>query len=71
LALKRILNVGAPALQKFHFQQAERMPLSTFFAEVIAYAGKHVRFELPIGHLKKALQNPVTVFESEALKKKE
>jgi hypothetical protein len=45
------LKVGNPESQKFHFQQAERMPLFTFIAGVLTYAGKQVRLKLPLRHL--------------------
>ena len=41
LALNIVVKVGDPELHKFHFQQAERMPLSTFIAGLIANTGQH------------------------------
>jgi hypothetical protein len=46
LALKTVPSVDDPELQNFHFQQAERMLLSTFIAGLIEKFGQYVRFKL-------------------------
>ena len=69
LALKTVPKVDNPELQKFHFQQAERMLLSTFIAGLIGNAGQQVRFKLP-QTLEEALQVAVVVFEAEAQEKR-
>jgi hypothetical protein len=65
LALKTVQKVDDPELQKFQFQQVERMSFSTFFAELIGNAGQRVRFKLS-QTLDEALRIAVTVFEAEA-----
>jgi len=69
LALKTVPQGDNPELHKFHFQQAERMLLFTFIAGLIGNAGQQMRIKLP-QLLDVALQIAVTVFEAEALEKR-
>jgi hypothetical protein len=69
LALKTVPKVDNPELQKFHFQQAERMLLSTFIAGLIENAGQQVRLKSP-QTLEEALQVAVVVYEAEAQEKR-
>jgi hypothetical protein len=68
LALKTFPSVGDPELQKYHFQQAEIMLLSTFIAGLIEKAGQCVRFKLT-QTLDKTLQIAHAIFEAEAQEK--
>jgi hypothetical protein len=47
LVLKTVPKVDDPVLQKFYFQQAERMLWSTFIAGLIGHVGQQVRFKEP------------------------
>jgi hypothetical protein len=68
LAMKTVPKVEDPLLQKFHYDQAQRMLLSTFIAGLYGNPG-HVSFQMP-ATVNQALQIAITVFESEAQKKR-
>jgi hypothetical protein len=63
------MQVDNPELQKFHFQQGERMLLFTFNTGLIGNAGQQVRTKLP-QMLDVALQIAVMIFEAEAEEKR-
>jgi hypothetical protein len=65
LAMKTLSKVEDPVLQKFHYDQAQRMLLSTFIAGVSGNPGQHLRFQMP-ATVDEALQIAVRVFEAEA-----
>jgi hypothetical protein len=69
LAMKRVPKVENPVLQKFHYDQAQRMLLSTFIAGVSGNPGQQLRFQMP-ATVEEALQIAVTVFEAEAQEKR-
>ena len=56
-------------LQKFQYDQAERMLLSTFIAGLSGNPGRYVRFQMP-ATAEMALQIAITVFEAKALEKR-
>jgi hypothetical protein len=68
LAIKTVPKVEDPSPQKFHYDQAQRMLLSTFIAGLSGNPG-HVRFQMP-APVGQALQIIVTVFGAEAQGKK-
>jgi len=67
--MKTVPKVEDPLLQKFHYDQAQRMLLSTFIAGVSGNPGQQLRFQMP-ATVDKALQIAVTVFEAEAQEKR-
>ena len=69
LAMKTVLKVEDPLLQKFHYDQAQRMLLSTFIAGLSGNSGRQVRFEMP-STVDLVLQIAITVFEAEAQEKR-
>jgi len=69
LAMKTIPNVEEPLLQKFHYDQSERILLSTFIAGLSGKPGRQVRFKMP-ATAEMALQIAITVFEAEAQEKR-
>jgi len=66
--MKTVPKVEDPLLQKYHYDQAQRMVLSTFIAWVSGNPGQHLRFQMP-ATVDEALQIAVTVFEAEAQEK--
>ena len=56
-------------LQKFHYDQAQRMLLSIFIARLSGDPGQRVRFQMPVT-ADQALQIAITVFEAEAQEKR-
>jgi hypothetical protein len=69
LAMKTVPKVEDPVLQKFHYDQAQRMLLSTFIAGLAGNPGQQVRFQMP-PTVDQALQIAITVFEAEAQEKR-
>jgi len=69
LAMKTVPKVEDPLLQKFHYDQAERMLLSTFLAGCTGNSGQQLRFQMP-ETVDKALQIAITVSEAEAQEKR-
>jgi hypothetical protein len=67
--MKTVPKVEDPVLQKFHYDQAQRMLLSTFIAEVSGNPGQQLRFQMP-ATVDEALQIAVTEFEAEAQEKR-
>jgi hypothetical protein len=65
LAMKTVPKVEDPSLQKFHYDQAQRMLLSSFTAGLGGNSGQQVRFKMP-PTVDQALQIAITVFEAEA-----
>jgi hypothetical protein len=65
LTLKTVPQVDNPELQKFHFQQVERMLVFTFIAGLIGSAGQQVKIKLP-QMLDVAPQIAVVLVEAEA-----
>ena len=47
IAMKTVPKVEDPLLQKFHYDQAQRMLLSTFIAGLSGNPGRQVRFQMP------------------------
>jgi len=69
LAMKTVPKVEDPLLQKFHYDQAQQMLLSTFIAGLSGNPGHQVRFQMP-STVDLALQIAITVFEAEAQEKR-
>jgi len=69
LAMKTVPKVEDPLLKKFHYDQAQRMLLSTFIAGVSGNPGQQLRFQMP-ATVGEALHIAVTAFEVEAQKKR-
>ena len=69
LAMKTVPKVEDPLLQKFHYDQAQRMLLSTFLAGCGGNSGQQLRFQMP-ETVDKALQIAITVSEAEAQEKR-
>ena len=69
IAMKTVPKVEDPLLQKFHYDQAQRMLLSTFIAGPSGNPGRHVRFQMP-STVYLALQIAITVFEAETQEKR-
>jgi len=65
LAMKTAPKVEDPSLQKFHYDHAQRIILSTFIAGLSRNPGCQVRFQMPAA-VDLALQIAITVFEAEA-----
>jgi len=68
LARKTVPKVEDPFLQKFHYDQSERMLLSTFIAVLSGNPGRQVRFQMP-ATAEMSLQIAITVFQAEVHKK--
>ena len=68
LAMKTVPKVEDTLLQKFHYDQAERMLLSTFIAGLYGNPGRQVRFQMP-ATVEMALHIAITVFEAEVQEK--
>jgi hypothetical protein len=68
LAQKTVPKVEDPNLQKFHYDQAERMMLAAFISGLQGNPGQQVRFRMPRS-MEEALQIAVTVHEAEAREK--
>jgi hypothetical protein len=68
-AMKTVPKVEESSFKKFHYDQAQRMLLSTFIAGLLGSSGLMVRFQMPatVDH---ALQIAITVFEAEAQDKR-
>jgi len=69
LAMKTVPKVEDSLLQKFHYDQAQRMLLSTFIAGLSGNPEKWARFQMP-ATVDRALQIAITVFEAEAEEKR-
>ena len=69
LAWKTVLKFDYPELQKFHFQEAKWILLSTLTAGLISNAGQHVTFKL-LKNLEEAVLVAVAAFEVEAQKRR-
>jgi hypothetical protein len=65
LAHKTVLKVDDPTLQKFHYDQAQRMLLAAFTTRLAGMPGQLVRFRL-LQTIGEALQIAVTVYEADA-----
>ena len=68
LAMKTVPKVHDPLLQ-FHYDEAQRMLLSSFTAGLGGNAGQKVRFKMP-ATVDQALQISITIFEAEAQEKR-
>jgi hypothetical protein len=68
--MKTVPKVEDPLLQKFHYDQAQRMLLSSFTAGLGGNSGQQVRFKMP-STVDQALQIAITVFEVEKKKKRD
>jgi len=69
LAMKTVPKVEYPLLQKFHYDQAQRILLSTFIAGLSGNPGRQVRFQMP-STVDLALQIAIKVLEAEAQEKR-
>ena len=69
LAMKTVPKVEDATLQKFHYDQAQRMLLSTFIAGLFGNPGQQVRYQMP-ATVDQALQIAITVFEGEVQEKR-
>jgi hypothetical protein len=69
LAMKTVPKVNEPLLQKVHYNQAQRMLLSTFIARVYGNPGQQIRFQMP-ATVDQALQIANTVFQAEEQEKR-
>jgi hypothetical protein len=67
--MKAVPKLEDHLLQKFHYDQAQRMLLSTLIARVSGNPGQQLRFQMP-STVDNALQIAVTVFKAEAQEKK-
>ena len=67
--MNTVPKVEEPLLQKFHYDQAQRMLLSTFIAGLFGNAGQQCTFQSP-ATVDRALQIATTVFEAEAQEKR-
>jgi len=67
--MNTVPKVEDPLLQKFHYDQAQRMLLSTFIAGLSGNLGRQVRFQMP-STVDLALLIAITVFEAEAQEKR-
>ena len=70
LAMKTVPKVDDPLLQKFHYDQTQRMLLAPFTAGLGGNAGQQIRFKMP-ATVQQALQIAITVFEAEAQEKRD
>ena len=66
--MNTVPKVEDPSLQKFHYDQAQRMLLSTFIVGLVGNPGQQCRFQMPVT-VDLALQIATTVFEAEAQEK--
>jgi hypothetical protein len=64
LAIRTVQKVDDPVLQVFHYEQAERMILSTFISVLLGSPGQQLRFRMSTT-VEEAVQIAVTVFEAE------
>ena len=64
LAQKTVLKVNDPVHQKFYYQQAERLLLSSFIAGLFGTPGRQVRYARP-SSLEEALQIAISVDQAE------
>ena len=64
LAQKTVPQVDDPALQKLHYEHAERMLLASFTSGLTGTSGRQVRFSLP-KNMEEALRISVTVQQAE------
>ena len=64
LAHKTVPQVDDPALQKLHYEHAERMLLASFTSGLTGTPGRQVRFSLP-KNMEEALRIAVTVQQAE------
>jgi hypothetical protein len=64
LALNTVPKVQDPQLQKFYYDQAERMLLSTYIAGLIGNPGQRVHLCMP-KNFEEAVQIALTVYEAE------
>jgi len=69
IAMKTVPKVEDLLLQKFHYDQAQRVLLSTFIAGLSGNPGRQVRFQKP-ATVDLALQIVITVFEAETQEKR-
>ena len=69
LAMNTVPKVEDPLFQKFHYDQAPRMLLSTFIAELVGNPGQQCRFQMP-ATVDRAVQIATTVSEAEAQEKR-
>jgi hypothetical protein len=69
LAMKTVPKVEEPAFQKCHYDQAQRILLSTFIAGSSGNSGQRLRFQMP-ATVEQTLQIAVTVFQTEAQEKR-
>jgi hypothetical protein len=69
LAWKTVLKFYEPELQKFHFQQAKWILLSTLIAGLIRNVGQHVTFKLP-KNLEESVLVEVAAFKVEVQKRR-
>jgi len=65
LAMNTVPKVEDPLLQKFHYDQPQRMLLSTFIEGLVGNGGQQCRFQMP-ATVDRALQTATTVLEAEA-----
>jgi hypothetical protein len=65
LAQKTIVQVDDPVLQKFHYEQAERMLLASFSSGLTGMPGRQVRYARP-SSMTEALQIAIFVHQAEA-----
>lgn len=64
LAHRTVLKVNDPVHQKFHYEQAERLPLNSFIAGLFGTPGTQVRYARP-SSLEEALQIAISVDQAE------
>jgi hypothetical protein len=64
LAQKTVPQVDDPAIQKIHYEQAERMLLATFTAGLLSAAGRQVRYAMP-RTMDEAIKIAITVNQAE------
>jgi hypothetical protein len=69
LAQKTLVMVEDPALQRFRFEQAERLPLASFTAGLLGQAGKQVPYARP-STMAEALQIATAVEQAELQEKR-
>jgi len=67
--MKAISKVEDRLLQKFHYDQAQRMLLSTFIAGLSGNPGRQGRFQMP-ATVAEALRIAITVFQAETHEKR-
>jgi hypothetical protein len=69
LAMRTVPKVEDLMLQKFHYDQAQRLLLSSFIAGLDGHAGQQCRFQKP-STVDQALGIAVTVYEAERQQKR-